>query len=371
MSLLRKLADSVLETLKLRATTDQPLGVPTTLSPLDDYLDGGWNRQQLIYLVGDSGKGKSWLASWFMLQAARWIADNPGQRPLSANVQTADARHMGKAPLIVFWSLEMGEIPVITRLASQALTLCSHEDVPSRTLRRGLYEEVDPELWERGQRLLRDECGPNLFIEFKANSLAEMEVVMAELSQTYDILFLVIDYFRLISDVAADNMTSAQEERSSGLKSMAQQFDCAILSIFDINRMGQQQSRPSIFHMRGGVAAQYDADIVLTLGWHDDSIEDKSRLETVRVILDVAKNRNGPQGPVELLMNLSSGRVQLFHQREVTHDSSPIQRPDSDRRREHPRDASRDDPDLPIPGRDRQPQTSLESWMCTHDGPGV
>lgn len=317
MPTLQETINYVIEFLRFRMSSQQPIGISTGYPQLDDMFGGGLVRQQLSYLVGDSGVGKSWLASSFIIRGAKWLSE--GNKVLSGYVNSGEgkasvANKENKPPLIVFWSLEMAESPVVVRMLSQVITRLSSQEVNSDRILRGTITEQEAELLNEAYTWLFA-LGEYVYVEFGAKSVADMEEVLECLSQTYDVVLLVVDYFRLIDEVATDgSMASLQAERSSKLRSLAKLYDCHVMSLFDINREGQKtQNRPSLANMRGGVAAQYDADLILVLRPHESMTEEKGGFQKEsRLVLEVQKGRFVGKGSIDLYARLGNGRIEMW-----------------------------------------------------------
>jgi len=153
-------------------------------------------------------------------------------------------------------------------------------------------------------------------MEFEARSVIDLRRVLDELSQAYDICMIVIDYFRLIAETAYDgNMATLQEERSKSLRELGRDYDCHVLAIFDITREGQKSGAIGTQHMRGGVAANYDADLVLVVQNID---EEETTGPIHHLLLRVAKGRHVAQNILGLAINLASGYVEAWRQRRPT-----------------------------------------------------
>jgi len=317
--LLQEVANQVIAFLRQRANSPLPIGISTGLPRLDELFGGGLVRQQLSYLVGDSGVGKSWLASAFVLNGAKWLLG--GNKVQSGYVGNEDkdkqaiANKEGKQPLIVFWSLEMAESPVVCRMLSQVVTHLSLEaEVNNDKVLQGKMSGEEA-VWLAKAYDWLFALGQYVYMEFDARSVADMSAVLDALSQQYDIVLLVVDYFRLIEEVAIDgNMSTLQAERSAKLRNVAKHYDCHVLSLFDINREGQNtKGKPGLNNMRGGVAAQYDADLVVVLRPHEDYMDEKgnSKVET-RLVLEVKKGRFVKKDSTELYARLGSGRIEMW-----------------------------------------------------------
>ena len=328
MPFLQELIPEVFNELADRMTSTDLPGLTTGFNLLDEMLGGGLQRQRLSYLVGDSGVGKSWLATWIAIQGAKGLLSDPTKRPRTGYIledESDPIRVMvkdktDKLPVIVFWSLEMAELPIITRIITQVAEAFMHTYLDSGKLMQGkLGAPIGTPEWNVARdactevyKYIVEELGKYVYLEFEATKPSEMERVLDSLCATRDVCMLVVDYFRLIDQVAIDgNMTTQQADRSTALKTMMRKYDCHVMSIFDINREGQKAAGPQTYHMRGGVAAHYDADLVLTLAKGEDSQPGDGH-----VMLRVAKGRYVGQSEVELKIELSSGKVELWNQRD-------------------------------------------------------
>ena len=334
MPLLSNLMPAVWERLALRLSSTQPIGLTTGIPELDSALGEGWNRQELTYLAGSSGIGKSWLSLHFVLTGAQWLHDHSDQRPLSGylisrnNDEHAKQRQQiqdkeGKQPLIVLWSLEMAEMAVAMRATALTARLRCGVDLDSAALRVGKLPVMpDDPAWpeysahlEEAYMALRGELGPYVYIEFDDRNTGEFCETLDELTKDHDIVFVVVDYFRLIEEFQSDgSMANAQAQRSMQLTQLAKYYDCHVLAVFDITRLGQQAERVGLQHMKGGTAAQYDADVVLVLNEHERGGKEKDVYERHGVVeLMVAKNRFGVTKTIQLQIDRGTGLIEPVH----------------------------------------------------------
>jgi len=318
---LNQLTEHVVSVIERRRLSALPLGVPSGVSGIDGLIGGGWERQKISYLLADSGKGKSWLTSSFALRAAEWIHNNPGLRPESGYIKPTMeptsiweqvANKENKPPIVVLWQLEMAEMNTGVRLITQATYDATKEQIDSALLRRGIYTDKDIPVLNSGMDYL-NELGANIWVEFNARSLTDIAAVLNALSVTHDVVLVIVDYFRLIEEVALDGgAATRQEQVSKKLKEIAKCYDCHVMSIFDMNKEGQRETIPSALAMKGGSAAQYDADIIMTMAW-DESMKIQGAYYApegeAHIVLRTIKNRDGEQGRVDLYINLATGYV--------------------------------------------------------------
>ncbi len=309
--------DLVIQTLSELARRKQsgPTGLTTGLASLDTLIGGGLQRQSLTYLVGDSGIGKSLLASQLLLNAAAWLhtkGTGPASTYTTEETDQAFYRHVqeksGKRPVVVFWSLEMSAGVVSARLLTQATKAVTGCSLDSGALQRG--EVLDVDALQAGYGVVR-EIGHNIVLAFREQTIADLRMALTELVSTQDVCLVVVDYFRLIQDILLDPSGAGRQEAvSRDLMRLAREFDCAVVCIFDLNREGQKRRRPAITDMKWGSGPQYDADQVLLM-WKDKEMED---LMTQHIYIELAKSRNGPKGKIELALEVQCGVFSAWRQ---------------------------------------------------------
>lgn len=305
----------MLGALARRKKSAEPVGLPTGLEQLDVLIGGGFQRQTLTYLVGDSGVGKSLLASQILLNSAEWLHAR-GAGPASAYAveenDQAFRRHVqdktGKLPVGVFWSLEMSEGVVAARLLTQATKAATGKSLDSGLLQRGDIPDVDA--LQEGYNHIHS-VGHNIVLAFREQTIADLRMMLIELTSTHDVCLVVVDYFRLIQDIILDATGAGRQEAvSRDLMRLAREFDCAVVCIFDLNREGQKRRRPTVTDMKWGSGPQYDADQVILM-WKDKEMEE---LQVQHIYVELAKSRNGPKGKTELALEVQCGTFSAWRQ---------------------------------------------------------
>ena len=81
------------------------------------------------------------------------------------------------------------------------------------------------------------------------------------------------------------------------MKLLAKELDVPILVAHQLNRRGRETEAPRIWHLRGSGTWEQDADVVLLL--HPSGEPARGGLVPHR--LEIAKQRNGPTGCIDLL----------------------------------------------------------------------
>ena len=330
MPLLRNLLDLAYENLAQRMSSTRPIGLTTGFSLVDEALGGGLVRQQLSYLVGNSGIGKSWLVSWFMIQAALKLAQDAENIPISGyvlsgenlndNIKQAVLDKEGKPPIIVFWSLEMAEVPVAFRLISQMSTISEAGTISinSRDLLQGKLGNDPTIMKERLGKVyleMKENIGDYIYLEFRANNIIQFKEVLNDLTKTYDIVAVFVDYFKLIDQMTPDGVRSSiQEARSNALGEICKDYDCHVMSIFDVNRQGQLADQVHVYHMKDGTAAVYDSDLVITLNLLEGC---DGRGSKKQLVFSVEKARWTNTTSVELELTSATGKVESFYSKDA------------------------------------------------------
>lgn len=112
---------------------------------------------------------------------------------------------------------------------------------------------------------------------------------------------VVIDYLQLITHVGKfDRHDLAIGDITRQLKQMARQFNVPVVLLSQLSRAVEQRQdkRPMLSDLRDSGAIEQDADLVMFL-YRDDYYDRVNGAKNI-VEVNLAKQRNGPVGPVEL-----------------------------------------------------------------------
>ena len=313
-------AESIQEFIDLiqqRKEGGKSLYVNTGLPLLNEALSGGWRRQSVTYLLGDSGKGKSWLASWMFLAALQQLQEEgaPANSVVGGEV---------KPPVVVFWSMEMGMMSLMARIIVQ---LTNKEEAIALDYRRLLEghvrkvgdpieREYEPEEREQLEQAFLNTIvtlqnwGNLGYLDFDTLRMDMFRDQMDALATTHDIVMVIVDQFaRIDSGALGETMSEDQSEKTDALRTLARDYDCQMMSVLNINRQGQSAGRVKASHIWGGVHAQYDADALIILEWDEEFEERNEAPEEVLVNLTLAKNRVGTEGKVQAYLHRPTGLI--------------------------------------------------------------
>jgi len=256
------------------------VGVPTGLVELDKLLTG-LHPSELIILAARPSQGKTTLA---------------------LNMATA-AAHRGAG--VGFFSLEMSADQLAMRL------LCSEAGVPSERMRSGFLTDQD---WPNISRALGALSEVRLYIDDTPNiPIMDLRARARRMKAECGIDMLIVDYLQLMNTRGRTESRQQEiAEISRSLKALARELEVPVLALSQLSRAveSRENRRPQLSDLRESGAIEQDADVVMFIYQDPKLAEDPSRRFEMELI--VAKQRNGPTGPVPIVFRRDLGR---FHDR--------------------------------------------------------
>ncbi|MDR1042924.1 MAG: replicative DNA helicase [Clostridiales Family XIII bacterium] len=259
------------------------LGITTGFTKLDEKTSG-FQKKDLIILAARPSMGKTALALNFALNAA--TKENA---------------------TVMFFSLEMGELPLGQRLMSIMA------NVSLKSIKDGSFfdNRTDMESYKDAADEFRD---MNIFIdETSGISVDEMTSKCHRLRAEHGLGLVVIDYLQLMEITGSnrpENRTLEIAAISRRLKQMAKELDCPVIVLSQLTRdVEKRKGSPVLSDLRDSGAIEQDGDLIMFI--HNktqkehESDEQEGRYdfeynpETMRQIL-ILKHRNGETGEVIL-----------------------------------------------------------------------
>jgi len=247
-------------------------GVPTGFYELNK-LTSGFQRGDLIIIAGRPSMGKSALAT------------NIGQHAAEAGYPVA------------MFSLEMSKESLVLRM------LCGEARVDGQKVRTGFLGERDlPRLAMAAARLAE----LPFFID-DTPALSVMEVrsrarrLMRDVGRDEHCGMIIVDYLQLMrAHRDVDNREQEISMISRSLKALAKELDVPVIALSQLNRQVETRAdkRPMLSDLRESGAIEQDADLIAFV-YRDEFYNKATTKEGVAEII-IAKQRNGPQGTVEL-----------------------------------------------------------------------
>lgn len=304
----KHLAHEVIEDIdRFHKRKEAVTGVPTGLTRFDK-MTSGLQKGDLILIAARPSQGKTALAL-----------------NIAANV----VLHRRQPRSVAFFSLEMAKQALMTRL------IASHAGVNLHDLRTGFFKR---EHWARITSAAAALSEAQLYINDA--SILTVQTLRSSAKRLANELkrrgggldLIVIDYLQLMSGASRRTESRQQEvsEISRGLKSLARDLDVPVVALSQLSRRveekGRPDGKPQLSDLRESGALEQDADLVAFIYReaaykpNDPSIPD-SKAEII-----IAKQRNGPTGPVEVRFERSCTR---FDNADTTGDEPA-------RKEEHP-----------------------------------
>jgi replicative DNA helicase len=270
-------------------------GVPTGFTKFDD-MTAGLQPGNLIILAARPGVGKTALA-------------------LNIAVHCAVKKKM---PVAIF-SLEMSQQEIGMRFFS------SITNIPLGKLRTGFFQKSDWPMITRKAELLAespihlDSSSAVTILSLRSSArrlAAQLKVKGTPLA------LIMIDYLQLMqgSRRNPENRQTEIAEISRSLKGLAQDLNLPILALSQLNRSPEERGRegkPQLSHLRESGALEQDADLVAFIYREAMYKADATPEEQNKAKLIISKQRNGPQGEVDLTFIRECARFENFESEEV------------------------------------------------------
>ncbi|MBM3342854.1 MAG: replicative DNA helicase [Betaproteobacteria bacterium] len=225
------------------------------------------------------------------------IAARPsmGKTALAMNIVEHVALQLKKACAV--FSMEMSGSQLALRMIGSVGRVDQHK------LRTGTFEESEwPKLVDAVGKLndsqihIDDTAGLNaLEVRSRARRLHR---------QCGGLSLIVVDYLQLMSGTASgreENRATEVAEISRSLKSLAKELKVPVVALSQLNRSVESRvdKRPMMSDLRESGAIEQDADLILFI-YRDEVYNPTNEASKGKAEIIVAKQRNGPTGPVTL-----------------------------------------------------------------------
>ncbi len=280
------LYDETIEGIARACSSGGLTGIPTGWPALDG-LTGGWQPGNLILLAARPAMGKSMAA----LAIARQAALFAGRR-------------------VLFVSLEMPARELMIRLVATEVGISNFK------LSHGHLEGGRAEAYDIGASAHRVKSDRLLIDPSAALTVGQLRARAAELkAEPAGLDLLIVDYVQLLKP---DLKRSSREEEvadvSRHLKALALELEIPVIALAQLNREAEKRAdkRPQTSDLRESGQLEQDADVII-FPWRGevyDIAEYADGTATAHtILLDFAKNRNGPAGEVILGCDVARGRI--------------------------------------------------------------
>lgn len=254
-------------------------GIPTGVDGLDELLNGGFHRGQVIVEGGRPSMGKTALSLCHSLHAAR------------------------KGYGVLFLSMEMRDSELVDRaLASLGRVNIGHI----------LSGNMKEEEWSGISAATGKIQDIPLHILDKSNlSFYQVSTYARRHKRKHGLDLLVIDYLQLMSGSDPRAPRHAQiEEITRHLKSLAKELNIAIVLLSQLSRKTETSRRPKMSDLRDSGSVEQDADVILFI--HTEQVDNPETDHKNYSDVYVGKNRQGALGRIGLTYIAPQIRFEKF-----------------------------------------------------------
>lgn len=204
----------------------------------------------------------------------------------------------------VMFSLEMSGTELFQRMVS------SISAIPLQNIRAGKLTDDMKKCLDDNAKELSSNKFLSLYDKTVSNIPALRSAIRKE-QKNGDIGLIIIDYLQLLSGNGNNNYEKVSEI-SRQLKLIAREFNCCVVALSQLSRKVEERAdkRPQLSDLRESGAIEQDADYVMFLYRHNYYAKDPNvdpKKEPLNV--EVAKNRHGKVGTVQLTFDLTTGRI--------------------------------------------------------------
>ncbi len=245
---------------------------------------------------------------------ANFIAQDVCVHNTALTVQMAQYVALNEKLPVAIFSLEMSAEQLVTRM------ICSESRVDAHKLRTGFLQSDD---WQRvGEGIQRLAEAPIFIDDSPDISALEIRAKCRRLkAEQKGLGMVVIDYLQLMrSHKRTENRNQEISEIARSTKQMARELEVPVIALSQLSRAVESRpdKRPMLSDLRESGAIEAEADIVMFIyreayykmkeasSAQEDQAQqgrdwqerDKEKLEVAELI--IAKQRNGPTGPVKV-----------------------------------------------------------------------
>lgn len=252
------------------------------------YLKSPWNT--LNNAIGGFRPGAMYV-----------IGARPGVGKTVVGLQTA--YHLSKKGPVSFHSLEMSKSELLNRMYSMT------SGVFLGNIEKNKLNDYD---WKQLRAAKEELAGSNLaIVDRGTQTINDIRSHARTLEQNGGLKAIVIDYLGLIHDsVPGRKRYESISEFSVNLKALARDMEVPVIALAQLNRQSEQRvdKAPALSDLRDSGAIEQDADVVILLR-REKNLNDQT-WEQSKMIMDVAKNRHGMTGELELTFHGGLARIE-------------------------------------------------------------
>lgn len=263
----------------IRANQTEMPGVPTGYMDLDLKLGGGLQSGDFVLLAAFPGGGKTSLLDCI-------------------------AAHVSRTRYVDLYTLEMSNQSQTNRILAQTSGL------NSQVLRGGKLSQTE---WPRYSEAIEKFAQLHLRIDDTTPlSVPTLRAKCVQHRAMNQLDLVLLDYAGLMSSVGSSEYEQ-NRALSRDLKLLAGELNVPVLAAHQLNRKAHERQHPTMFDLRGSGTWEQDADIVMLLYEQEETV---AQAGFQNRILEIAKQRNGPTGMIDLLFKSDTTRFESSARRD-------------------------------------------------------
>jgi replicative DNA helicase len=257
-----------IESIDERYHGNGPKAIPTGFDDIDEKLNGGMRRGEVIVVAARPKMGKS----AFALNVANHVAVDYSSLVLSLEMPKSQLHDRNLASL--------GNIPLPHLLNPKKMA-----DQDWSGLTRAVQKLNDMSLWMDDQGAL---------------TLMDVRAKAKQVKRRGGLDLLVVDYLQLM-EAEGDNRNAQIESITRGIKALAKELDMAVMLLSQLNRELERRpnKRPVPSDLRDSGSIEQDADVVIFL--YRDEVYNPDSQDKGICEANIALNRQGASGVVPLV----------------------------------------------------------------------
>lgn len=252
-------------------------------SPWPDFNErgaGGFHRGRLYVIGARPGDGKS----------------------IAAHQAAAHAAECGQHAVI--FSMEMGRHEVGDRLLANGSRELDERGKlgPGIDLGEITAMRLSADSWRRyGEFADRTQGWPLWVVDRGGQTVESIKSTCRMMKRRRGLDMVCVDYLQLLSIESIKSREQQVSEIARQFKNLSRELECAVLLPSQLNRNSVHRGKPSLADLResGGIEAHADVVVLLSRGVFPDD-HGQAGLYDGTIDLDVAKNRFGPVGSINL-----------------------------------------------------------------------
>ncbi len=282
---------------RLLSDTTGMNGLSTGFKDLDKKIQGLRNAEMIV-LAARPSMGKTSLAMNICTSIALDVDCNGKKR---ASADRSRPPGSNRLPVLVF-SCEMSTDALMTRL------LCTLSRVPfSDIVDKSNVRAADlPRMKDRLSAAATELMDAPFFIDDTGGlDINDLRARARRMKKRHGIRLIMIDYLQLLNarEAQGEGRQLETTKISAGVKAMAKELDVPVIVLSQLSRDSEKrdkEARPRLSDLRDSGSIEQDADVVMLLRRPCKNPGSTGSEIPNLAVVDVAKNRNGATGEVNL-----------------------------------------------------------------------